>query len=88
MLGHVFALGRPFFDFCCFFCSSHLYRCFTSFFHRFVSILDRFLEVWGWFGDGFGKVVSMLFGIIIENRIFLKNSVLPKKNHYFQGFDT
>ena len=70
MLGHVFALGRLFSICFAFFSSSHLQYCFISIFHRFFSMLDRFLKVLGWFWEGFGRVVSMIVCIIIKNRDF------------------
>ena len=56
-------------------------------FHRFFEMLDRFLEVLGWFWKGLGSGFSTIFHIIIENHDFEKNSVLPRKKHYFQGFN-
>ena len=57
MLGHVFALGRPFFDFFSFFfghriCIVVLHRFFIVFFD-FGSIFGGFGMVLGGFGDGF-----------------------------------
>ena len=81
------ALGRPFFDLGRFLGAS--WAMFSHIFapshdlNRFFPILDRFLEVLGWFGEDFGKAFSMFFRIIIEHCDFVKNSVSPRKNHYF-----
>ena len=81
------ALGRHFFDLGRFLGAS--WAMFSHIFapsrdlNRFFPILDRFLEVLGWFGEGFGKAFSMLFRIIIEHCDFVKNSASPRKNHYF-----
>ena len=78
------ALGRHFFDL-----GRFLGASWAMFSHIFAPsrdlnrFLDRFLEVLGWFGEGFGKAFSMFFRIIIEHCDFVKNSVSPRKKHYF-----
>ena len=73
---HFFALVANFFDF---FTHLKLSCNFLTFFNDF----SRVLEVWGWFGDGFWKVFSMIFNDYIEKRDFAKISVSPRREHDF-----
>ena len=48
-----------------------------------------FGRIWGGFGwilGGFKQDFSNIFRIFIENRDFVENSVFPRKNQYFAGF--
>ena len=49
----------------------------------FASILAQL----GFDFGGSGEVFSMIFRISIEKCDFSKNSVFPRKNHYFQAFE-
>ena len=50
-------------------------------------MLDRFLEVFGRFSEGFGEDFSMFFGAYVEKRDFVKISVSPHREHENQRFE-
>ena len=49
----------------------------------FGPILDGLGRIWGEFGRDF----ALIFDVCTENTGFVKNSVLLRKNHYFQGIE-
>ena len=48
------------------------------------NVFDRFLNVWGWFREGFREGFSRFICRVIENGNVEKNCVLPWENQYFK----
>jgi len=58
-----------------------------AFSNAFWSIWGRFWIDFLSFFDRFESHFLMIFGIVFENSDFVKISVSPRREHYFQGFE-
>ena len=56
---------------------------FFRFRSHFGGVWDDFGRVWGGFFDD----CLMIFSIFLKNTDFVKYSVFPRENHYFQGIE-